>query len=242
MEGGDPARVEAHPAGSAGGERQPPRPRRPRVVGNRPGHRTACPRPPAQADLQDRRGAPAQRRQHLWLLRGDRRADFAEAARSPSDRDTVGGGAGTPREAREGLPRRIVVAVLIELRPAPARGAASADDRVMPVVVIPRTTPAGLERWAAARRRHWPARTLLVTALQRTPCAARACHARVHAAVRSAYLGDAADCAPQSAETNRPIHQAKQALQFPLAGECSYRVLEGCECGRIRRAGQALSI
>jgi hypothetical protein len=50
-------------------------------------------------------------------------------------------------------------------------------------------------------------------------------------------LGDAADCAPQSAETNRPFHQEKQDLQFPLAGERSYRVLEPCECGRIRRAG-----
>jgi hypothetical protein len=29
-------------------------------------------------------------------------------------------------------------------------------------------------------------------------------------------LGDAADCAPQSAETNRPFHQEKQDLQFPL--------------------------
>ena len=47
------------------------------------------------------------RRQHLRLLRGDRRADLAEAARSAPDRDAVGRGAGAPREAREGLSRRV---------------------------------------------------------------------------------------------------------------------------------------
>src|SRR5207302_3884972 len=58
-------------------------------------------------DLQDRFGAAADRGQHLRLLRGDRRADLAEAARSPPDRNAVGRGAGAPREARKGLPRRV---------------------------------------------------------------------------------------------------------------------------------------
>jgi DnaK suppressor protein len=40
---------------------------------------------------QDRRGAAAHRGQFLWVLRGDRRADFAEAPRGPPDRDAVGG-------------------------------------------------------------------------------------------------------------------------------------------------------
>jgi RNA polymerase-binding protein DksA len=43
----------------------------------------------------------------LRLLRGDRRADLAETAGSPPDRDPLGGGAGAPRETREGLSGRV---------------------------------------------------------------------------------------------------------------------------------------
>src|ERR1019366_3239631 len=107
VEGRDSAGIAGHAADAAGGERQSSRSRRPRIVRDRPRDRTARPRPPAQADLQDRRGAAAHRRQHLRLLRGDRRADLAEAAGSPPDRHALGGGAGAPRETREDLSRRV---------------------------------------------------------------------------------------------------------------------------------------
>jgi hypothetical protein len=109
LEGRDPQGIEDHAADAAGRERQSSRSRRPRLIGDRPRHRAARPRPPAQADLQDRCRAAANRGQHLRLLRGDRRADLAEAARSPPDRNAVGRGAGAPREARKGLPRRVAL-------------------------------------------------------------------------------------------------------------------------------------
>ena len=87
--------------------RKPLRPGRPRLVGDRPGDRTAHARPPAQADCQDRRGHPAHRRRHLRLLRRDRRADRAQAPRRTPDRDPFARGAGTPRAARTRLPRRL---------------------------------------------------------------------------------------------------------------------------------------
>ena len=43
----------------------------------------------------------AHRRRHLRLLRGDRRADLAQAARSAPDRDPVGRSAGASRAARD---------------------------------------------------------------------------------------------------------------------------------------------
>src|SRR5215475_15499151 len=118
MEGRNPAGVEADAAGFAGRKRQSSRSRRSGLLRNRSGDRTARPRPPAQADLQDRRRAAANRGQYLRLLRGDRRADLAEAARSPPDRDAVGGGAGASREARKGLPRRIAPAIRLLLEAA----------------------------------------------------------------------------------------------------------------------------
>ena len=49
----------------------------------------------------------AHRGRHLRLLRGDRRADRAETARCPADRDPVDRGAGASRAARAGLSRRL---------------------------------------------------------------------------------------------------------------------------------------
>jgi hypothetical protein len=66
-----------------------------------------APRPPAQADRQDRRRHRPHRRQHLWLLRGDRRADLAEAAGGPADRDALARSPGAPRAQRARLPRRL---------------------------------------------------------------------------------------------------------------------------------------
>src|SRR6185295_11962176 len=43
----------------------------------------------------------------LRLLRGERRADLAQAARSPPDRDALDRGAGAPRAARACLSRRL---------------------------------------------------------------------------------------------------------------------------------------
>ena len=51
---------------------------------------------------------PSRRRQ-LRLLRGDRRADLAQAARGASDRDAVGRGAGAPRAPRARLSRRLII-------------------------------------------------------------------------------------------------------------------------------------
>ena len=80
-------------------------PDRSRVERDRLVDRTAHPRPPAQADLQDRRGAAPDRRGRIWLLRSDRRADLARPARSAADRDDDGRGAGAARAQREGLAR-----------------------------------------------------------------------------------------------------------------------------------------
>ena len=86
LEGRDPAGGARDAPASAGREPEPPRPRRPRLLRDRPRDRAARPRPPAQADRQDRRRPAAHRRRHLRLLRGDRRADRLkrlERARSP---------------------------------------------------------------------------------------------------------------------------------------------------------------
>ena len=47
------------------------------------------------------------RRRHLRLLRGDRRADLAQASRSAPDRDAVDRGAGAPRAPRAGVSGRL---------------------------------------------------------------------------------------------------------------------------------------
>src|ERR1700694_2403128 len=86
VEGLDTQGIAGHAADAAGRERQSSRSRGPRVLRDRPRDRTARPRPPAQADLQDRRGAAAHRGQHLRLLRGERRADLAETAGRAPDR------------------------------------------------------------------------------------------------------------------------------------------------------------
>ena len=49
----------------------------------------------------------APRRRQLRLLRGNRRADLAQAARGTPDRDALGRGAGAPRAARAHLPGRV---------------------------------------------------------------------------------------------------------------------------------------
>src|ERR1700726_4969834 len=107
VEGRDPARIADHPADAPGRERQSSRSRRPRLLRDRSRDRAARPRPAAQADLQDRRRAAAHRRQHLRLLRGDRRADLAETAGGASDRDALGGSPGASREARKSLSGRV---------------------------------------------------------------------------------------------------------------------------------------
>ena len=107
-----------HAAASPGREPESPRSRRPRLVGDRPRDRAARARPPAQADRQDRRRDPAHRRRHLRLLRGDRRADRAQAPRGAPDRDAVDRGAGAPRAARAGLSRRLGFAPPTEFRRA----------------------------------------------------------------------------------------------------------------------------
>ena len=84
------------------------RPRRPRIVGNRPGYRTTGRRPAAQAHRQDRRRPPAHRKRGLRLLRGDRRTDLAQAPGSAPDRHALHRGAGTTRTPRARLPRRVV--------------------------------------------------------------------------------------------------------------------------------------
>src|SRR3546814_3716096 len=64
---------------------------------NRPLAGTPDPRPGAQADLEDRRGAEADRGRLLRLLRGDGPADRVETARSPSHRHAEHRSAGTAR-------------------------------------------------------------------------------------------------------------------------------------------------
>src|SRR5262245_16136941 len=108
MEGGHPEGSARDAAAPAGREPESSRPGRPRIVGNRPGHRAARPRPPAQARCQDRRRTPAHRGWHLRILRGDWRADLDSTPRSPPDRDLVDRGAGAPRAARARLPRRLI--------------------------------------------------------------------------------------------------------------------------------------
>ncbi len=61
----------------------------------------------AQADLQDRCGADADRGWVLRLLRGDGRAHLAPPPRCPPDRDVVAGGARAARAPRARLPRRL---------------------------------------------------------------------------------------------------------------------------------------
>ena len=58
------------------------------------------------------------RRRLLRLLRGDRRADLAQAPRSAPDRDAVDRGAGAPRAARAGLSRRLSTAAMRFIIPA----------------------------------------------------------------------------------------------------------------------------
>src|SRR5262249_58181409 len=52
-------------------------------------------------------GGGPPRGRHLRLLRGDRRADFAQAAGGAPDRHALGRGAGASRAARAHLPRRV---------------------------------------------------------------------------------------------------------------------------------------
>ena len=54
-----------------------------------------------------RRAGAHPRGQHLRLLRGDRRTDFAQAPGSAPDRHALDRGPGTPRTPRAGLPRGI---------------------------------------------------------------------------------------------------------------------------------------
>src|ERR1700730_8399500 len=106
LEGRDPARGARDASAPAEREREPPRYRRPRLLGDRPLNRTQGARPPAQADLQDRRGTHAYRGRHLRLLRGDRRADLSAALGSAPDRDAVDRRAGAARAEGKSPPRR----------------------------------------------------------------------------------------------------------------------------------------
>src|SRR5829696_1936001 len=67
---------------------------RPCIAGDRAGYRVAHPRPRAQADLENRLRAVANRYRHLRLLRGNRSADRHPAARGAADRDLDDRGAG----------------------------------------------------------------------------------------------------------------------------------------------------
>ena len=100
-------REQADDRGAAGQHPQHPRHRRPCQRGDRPRAGTAHPGPAAQACRQDRRGAAADRGRRVRLLRGDGRPDLAQAARRAADRDAEPRGAGAPRAAREGAPRRL---------------------------------------------------------------------------------------------------------------------------------------
>src|ERR1700681_4349876 len=106
LEGRDPARGARDASTSAEREREPPRYRRPRLLGDRPFDRAQGARPPAQADLQDRRATRAHRGRDLWLLRGDRRADLAQAPGGAPDRDAVDRRAGAARAEGKSPPRR----------------------------------------------------------------------------------------------------------------------------------------
>ena len=102
-----PARSPRNTRNPAAGKRQPSRSRRPRIVRDRPRHRAPGPRPPAQADRQDRRRAAPDRGRHLRLLRGDRRADRAQTSRRAPDRHAVDRGARATRASRKSLSRRL---------------------------------------------------------------------------------------------------------------------------------------
>ena len=70
----------------------------------------------------------AHRRRHLRLLRGDRRADRAQATRGPPDRHAFGRSAGAPRAARTRLPRRLGRAAARRLPNSHAYQHAARDD------------------------------------------------------------------------------------------------------------------
>src|SRR5271165_639831 len=84
-----------------------PRQRRPGVFRDRSGNRAPGERPATQADFQDRISSRPHRRRQLRLLRGDGRSDLVAPARRTPNSDAFGRGAGTPRAAREDLPRRV---------------------------------------------------------------------------------------------------------------------------------------
>ena len=75
------------------------------------------------------------------LLRGHRRADLAQAARRPPDRDAEPGGAGAPRTARKGAPRRLTrsPAASNARRDATRPTAGAPSHGVPPAVAIHRT-------------------------------------------------------------------------------------------------------
>src|SRR5215217_1023115 len=107
LEERDPSRSPGHPGRAADREREPPGPRRSRLLRDRPRDRAQGARPPAQAHRQDQCRDRAHRRRHLRLLRGYRRADLAAPPRSSPDRDDVDRGAGVAREKRAGPSRRL---------------------------------------------------------------------------------------------------------------------------------------
>src|ERR1700722_17677801 len=108
LAGGHPQGGQGDAAKSPGRQPEPSRLRRPRILGNRSGDRTAGRRAAAQARRQDRRRPPAHRRRGLRLLRGYRRTDLAQTPGSPPDRHALHRGPGTPRTPRAHLPRRVV--------------------------------------------------------------------------------------------------------------------------------------
>ncbi|CAA9286726.1 MAG: DksA family protein PA5536 (no Zn-finger), partial [uncultured Craurococcus sp.] len=83
------------------------RPDRPGERRDRPRPRAPHPRPGAQAHLQDRPGAGADRERHLRLLRGERGADRPPPPRGAADRHPLDRGAGAPRADGAGPPRRL---------------------------------------------------------------------------------------------------------------------------------------
>ncbi len=77
------------------------------LLGDGPRHRTARPRPAAQADRQDRCGHLPDRRWFVRLLRGNRRAHLAEAPGSPPDRHALARSPGASRAQRARVPGRL---------------------------------------------------------------------------------------------------------------------------------------
>ena len=107
LEGRHPEGGQGDAAASAGREPEPPRSRRPRLVRDRPRHRTARPRPPAQADRQDRRGAsPASTTAPTAIARRPASRSRSSGSRRVRSR-RFDRGAGAPRAARARLSRRI---------------------------------------------------------------------------------------------------------------------------------------